>query len=158
MFSKCFYSHNFGHNGPLDFHGLGINAKISELQAAMGLTVLPYMDEIIENRKGVVSFYKENLDWNNLKPMELRAQAGWNYSYFPVIFASEKELLLAQNRLNANQIFPRRYFYPSLNTIDFANSERNEANISESVSSRIICLPLFKGLELKDLKMIVELI
>lgn len=43
---KLFYSHNFGHNGPLDFHGLGINAKISELQSAMGLAVFPYMDFI----------------------------------------------------------------------------------------------------------------
>ena len=48
---KMFYSHNFGHNGPLDFHGLGINGKISELQAAMGLSVLPYMEEILKGRK-----------------------------------------------------------------------------------------------------------
>ena len=47
LFDKLFYSHNFGHNGPLDFHGLGINAKISELQAAMGLSVLPFMEEIL---------------------------------------------------------------------------------------------------------------
>ena len=48
---KIYYSHNFGHNGPLKFHGLGINGKISELQAAMGLSVLPYIDEILESRK-----------------------------------------------------------------------------------------------------------
>jgi dTDP-4-amino-4,6-dideoxygalactose transaminase len=48
---KLFYSHNFGHDGPLDFHGLGINAKISELQAAMGLSVLPHMQEILDARK-----------------------------------------------------------------------------------------------------------
>src|SRR5690554_1140381 len=46
---KLFYSHNFGHNGPLDFHGLGINAKISELQASMGLAVIKYMDVILES-------------------------------------------------------------------------------------------------------------
>lgn len=51
---KMFYSHNFGHNGPLDFYGLGINGKISELQAAMGLTVFPHMETILESRKTVV--------------------------------------------------------------------------------------------------------
>src|SRR6476620_8557716 len=55
---KMYFSHNFGHNGPLDFYGLGINGKTSELQAAMGLTVLPYMDKIINSRKTVVDFYK----------------------------------------------------------------------------------------------------
>ena len=48
---QFFYSHNFGHNGPLEFYGLGINGKISELQAAMGLAVFPNMDVIISGRK-----------------------------------------------------------------------------------------------------------
>ena len=55
---KLFYSHNFGHNGPHEFHGLGINGKISELQAAMGLSVFPHMGEIIAGRKKVVYFRK----------------------------------------------------------------------------------------------------
>ena len=53
---QLFYSHNFGHDGPLAFHGLGINGKISELQAAMGLAVLPYMETILAERKKVVDF------------------------------------------------------------------------------------------------------
>ncbi len=57
LFHQCYYSHNFGHNGPLDFHGLGINGKISELQSAMGLSVLPYMGAIIEGRKNIVEQY-----------------------------------------------------------------------------------------------------
>ena len=54
---KIFYSHNFGHDGPLSFHGLGINGKISELQAAMGLAVWPYISDIIDKRKNVVHAY-----------------------------------------------------------------------------------------------------
>ena len=46
LFHQIYYSHNFGHNGPLDFYGLGINGKISELQAAMGLAVFPNMEMI----------------------------------------------------------------------------------------------------------------
>ena len=60
-----FYSHNFGHNGPLAFHGLGVNGKISELQAAMGLAVLPHMQTILAERKRVVDFYHQHL--NHLK-------------------------------------------------------------------------------------------
>ena len=58
---KLFYSHNFGHNGPLDFYGLGINAKISELQAAMGLAVIPHLNQIITTRNKVVDYYNRHL-------------------------------------------------------------------------------------------------
>ena len=71
LFSQCFYSHNFGHNGPLDFHGLGINGKISELQAAMGLCLLPYMAEIYNSRRAVVTYYNNSLDWSKLTKMML---------------------------------------------------------------------------------------
>jgi dTDP-4-amino-4,6-dideoxygalactose transaminase len=48
LFHKCFYSHTFGHLGPLEYHGVGINGKISELKSAMGLTVLTKMELIIK--------------------------------------------------------------------------------------------------------------
>ena len=62
---QFFYSHNFGHNGPLDFHGLGINAKISELQAAMGLCVMEHLPEIFESRKKIIEYYNANLNFDN---------------------------------------------------------------------------------------------
>lgn len=61
LFHQMYYSHNFGHNGPLDFHGLGINGKISELQAAMGLAVLPYMESIFNGRREAVEMYRKLL-------------------------------------------------------------------------------------------------
>ena len=137
---KLFYSHNFGHNGPLAFHGLGINGKISELQAAMGLSVLPYMYSIIESRKQTVDFYNENLDLSKLRGMKLRDNCSWNYSYFAVILETEKKLLEVQKALNDELIFPRRYFYPSLNTIEYVKG--GKMPISESIASRIMCLPL----------------
>ena len=153
---KIFYSHNFGHNGPLEFHGLGINGKISELQAAMGLSVLPYMDEIIESRKKTVKFYNQNLDFSKLKGMKLRANTKWNYSYYAIIFETEEILLRVQKALNENQIFPRRYFYPSLNTIEYLKGDKMP--ISESIASRIICLPLACGMEENDLTQICTII
>lgn len=116
---ELFYSHNFGHKGELDFHGLGINAKMSELQAAMGLAVLPYIQEIIESRKEVVKTYDKNLNFEKLRKLVIREDTEWNYSYYPIIFENEKQLLKVQEALNKEQIFPRRYFYPSLNTLEY---------------------------------------
>lgn len=156
LFSKLFYSHNFGHNGPTEFHGLGINGKISELQAAMGLSVLKSIDEIIFERKKVVDFYDQHLNFEILKKIKIREYTDWNYSYYPVIFSTEVELLQTLERLSKNNIFPRRYFYPSLNKIDFVDGK--EMPISESIASRIICLPLYVGLKQEELKHICQLI
>ena len=151
-----YFSHNFGHNGPLDFHGLGINGKISELQAAMGLAVFPHMSEILKARKKVVDYYNLNLNFESLQSMKIRQNTEWNYSYYPVIFPSETQLLKIQKSLNDQQIFPRRYFYPSLNTIDYVKGQKMP--ISEDIASRILCLPLYKGLEEVDLERIVKLV
>jgi dTDP-4-amino-4,6-dideoxygalactose transaminase len=157
LFHQSFYSHNFGHNGPLDFHGIGINGKISELQAAMGLSVLPHMQEILYGRKTAVSYYNANLDWDKLKKILLRDSTVWNYSYFPVLFESETALLLAQKKLNEAQISPRRYFYPSLNTVPYVNSSI-DMEIAESVASRILCLPLYKDVKKEELEKICSII
>ena len=156
LFHKLYYSHNFGHNGPIDFHGLGINAKISELQSAMGLAIFDNLEHIFDERRKVVEFYLKNLNFDKVTTMKIREKTEWNYSYFPLIFKSEEELLNAQKRLNEAEIFPRRYFYPSLNTIDFVNGA--SMPISESIASRILCLPLYVGLTEVELKLIVNLI
>ena len=153
---QLFYSHNFGHNGPLAFHGLGINGKISELQAAMGLAVFPYMGKILSGRKKVVDYYDDALDFSKMKRLKIRENTDWNYSYYPVIFETEAVLLEAQKQLNENQIFPRRYFYPSLNTIEYTLGTKMP--VSESIASRILCLPLYVGLEEDNLKNIVGII
>ena len=149
---QIFYSHNFGHDGPLDFHGLGINGKISELQAAMGLAVLPKMSEIINDRKQVIDFYNKNLDYAKFQKLKIRENTVWNQSYYPIVFESEKRLLEIQKKLNEKQIFARRYFYPSLNTIPYTHGK--EMSISESIASKVMCLPLYVGLEERDLNKI----
>lgn len=146
LHDKIFYHHNFGHHGKENFSGLGINAKISELQAAMGIAVLPYMTEIKFQRKRVVDIYKKHLVGVGF--MEVRENTDWNYSYFPVIFNSEEELLRVMKVLNENSIFPRRYFYPSLDTLPYINSPL--CDISNSIASRIVCLPLYHDLNDSD--------
>ncbi len=152
LMHKIFYSHNFGHDGPLSFFGLGVNGKISELQAAMGLAVFPHIEEIIHARKTVVDFYNSQLNWVRIMKIKIRENTLWNYSYYPIVFESEDLLLLVQKKLNELDIFPRRYFYPSLNTIKYTNGK--SMPISESISSRVLCLPLYVGLTHEQLLLI----
>jgi dTDP-4-amino-4,6-dideoxygalactose transaminase len=156
LFHKIYYSHNFGHDGPLSFHGLGINAKISELSAAMGLSVLPYMNEIFESRKSIVNYYDQNLLFSKFKNLKLRHDLTWNYSYYPIVFNNENDLLLSQKLLNENNIQPRRYFYPSLNTLPYVIN--SEMPISESISKRILCLPLFFDLSRSSQDVIIKIL
>lgn len=141
LFGQLLYSHNFGHDGPEAFFGLGINGKISELQAAMGLSVLPYMDEIVEARGSQVKFYNQQLDFNKLKKIKIRESTDWNYSYYPVLFQSEAQLLQVQHKLKEQAIYPRRYFYPSLNLLPYVNPQTFA--ISEDIAQRVLCLPLY---------------
>ncbi len=156
LHQKLFYHHNFGHKNNLEFYGLGINAKISELQAAMGLAVFNHFNFIVKERKKVVDFYQQNLIIDGLQKIKIRENTEWNYSYYAVIFESEEQLLRVESALNKENIVPRRYFNPSLNTIDY--SKGSEMPISESISQRILCLPLYVGLLEKDLEKICEII
>ncbi|MGB6092789.1 MAG: DegT/DnrJ/EryC1/StrS family aminotransferase [Moheibacter sp.] len=151
-----YYSHNFGQITPVEFYAEGINAKISELQAAMGLSVFPYMNEIISERKKVVEKYDQLLDFSKLQRLKIRQGTDWNYSYYPVLFSSENLLLKKVAEMNKIEIFPRRYFYPSLNTIPFANGK--EMPVSEDISKRVLSLPLYVGLEENEIKIICDTI
>lgn len=156
LYKKLFYSHNFGHKGELNFYGLGINAKMSELQAAMGLAVLPYVDELIIARKKIVAMYNEILDFKKFRKLKIRDKTDWNFSYFPIIFEDEEILLKVKTALNKEQIFPRRYFYPSLNTLNYVQSQ--EMKISEEISKTVLCLPLYHDLSISEIEVISTLI
>lgn len=146
---KLFFHHNFGHKGQEEFYGLGINAKMSELQAAMGLTVFPYLEKIMKGRKKTVEFYEGFLSGTGIETIKIREETSWNYSYYPVIFKSEERLIKVREELNKEGFYPRRYFYPSLNGLHYLESRKMP--VSESVSKRILCLPLFYEISSKSL-------
>lgn len=149
-----FYHHNFGHNGPEAFWGLGINGKMSEINAAMGLSLLPYIDEIHARRKHVCDRYRERLDGSELELLRIRDGAEWNYSYFPVLFPSESALLDAFRNLTAGGIHPRRYFYPSLNQLPYARGA--DCPVAEDVSRRVLCLPVYAELAVSDVDRVCD--
>ncbi|MCP9199882.1 DegT/DnrJ/EryC1/StrS family aminotransferase [Gramella sp. GC03-9] len=156
LFEELFYRHNFGHKGQLEFQGLGINAKMSELQAAMGMAVLPYVEQIKEDKKTVYAWYDENLDFEQIRKQVLRPGASLNYSYYPIILSNEKLLLKIEKELNLKNIFPRRYFYPSLNNLPYVR--KVDMPVSESIASRILCLPLYSGLREEEVRTISRII
>lgn len=157
LYQTLFYSHNFGHKGSLEFHGLGVNGKISELQAAMGLAVLPYMQSILDSRKSIIDIYIQHLNTHKIKLLAIRDNSEWNYSYFPVIFDDEKLLLQTEAALKEKEIIPRRYFYPSLNTLVYLPDSMACA-ISEGISRNILCLPVFHDIPLDTIRTICECI
>ncbi len=142
---KASYLRNFGHNGQEEFFGLGINGKNSEFHAAMGLCLLPMVKDIISCRKKISEKYDELLKDMPIVKQKIREHTEYNYAYYPIFFENEESLLRVRANLNKNGIFPRRYFYPSLSKLPYVSNQY--VPISEDVSRRVLCLPLFPGLE-----------
>ncbi len=154
--SKINYLRNFGLKDPKTFEGLGINGKNCEFHAAMGLCILPKMTEIIDMRKRNSNTYDELLKDLNIQKPEFRESTEQNYSFYPIVLPTEKKLLKIVKALEKVDVFPRRYFYPSLNTLNYIDKQSNP--ISENISKRILCLPLFIDLSKSDILKIVSVI
>ena len=137
------YMRNFGHDGPDKYNGVGINGKNSEFHAAMGLLNLRYVDEILASRKRQFEYYINGINSLNISMPKKDKNSILNNSYFPILFKSNSDMMLTLSALNSNNIFPRRYFYPSLNSLSYVSGK---CPISESVASRILCLPMFHDL------------
>ena len=136
----------FGHN--LDeYICLGINAKQDEFNAAMGNINIRYIDDIIAERKRLSELYDSLIKTTNLltRPSKQKGLK-YNFSYYPVLFKDEGKLVAAFKKLAKLDIFPRRYFYPSLNTLNYLNRSF-DCPVSEDIAARIACLPLYVGLE-----------
>jgi dTDP-4-amino-4,6-dideoxygalactose transaminase len=157
ILAKLAYLRNFGHKTPDSFWDIGINAKNSEFHAAMGLCNLKHIDAIMASRKKQSEYYQHILSNLKIKTPEITPQTDYNYSYYPVLFESETQLLKSEELLNLNKIFPRRYFKPSLNTLSYVQNE-GKCPISESYSDRTICLPLFYDLSSEEQDMIARLL
>ena len=145
----------FGQNGEYQL-SLGINAKQSEFHAAMGLANFEYLPKIISIRKHIVELYDSLLNGIIKRPKD-QENLEYNYAYYPVVFKSEKELLKVFDELHKKDIFPRRYFWPSLNTLPYLE-EKQSCPISEDICSRIACLPLYVGLSDSDVEKICTII
>jgi len=130
----------FGHHGD-DHHCIGINGKNSELHAAMGLCNLPHVGEIIAARRHQHELYRRLLQIGAVNfPSSSAEDFEYNYAYCPVLLPSEAALLRVIHALAARGVIPRRYFYPSLNRLPYVHG--SSCPVSESASSRVLCLPM----------------
>ncbi len=154
MIEKIRLMRNFGHDGPYKFSGVGINGKNSELHAAMGLCNLKYIDEITSVRKNQCSVYDQYLQDSEL--ITPAYQSDFIYTYYPVIFETEKILLKVFKALEEEGISSRRYFYPSLSSLDYVGEQCTP--IADDLCKRVLCLPLYHDLTESDQQIICKII
>ena len=150
------YMRNFGHDGPERFHGVGINGKNSEFHAAMGLAVLPHVEEILEQRKTQCLRYDALLENMRIERPTITEGCGYNYAYYPVLFESEDVLLKVESALKRREIFPRRYFYPSLSSLEYVPDQ--ETPVCDDIAKRVLCLPLYHTLSEAEQRMIARIL
>lgn len=138
---------NFGIvNGITEYDG--VNSKMNEFQASMGIVNLKHLEENVEKRKELVMLYdKELADVKGLKLLKRRTDVSYNYAYYPVLV--EHPTLTADGLgeyLAEENIFGRRYFYPAVNDMGLFKN-RNETPVAREVSKKIFCLPIFADLD-----------
>lgn len=147
---------NFGHHGPGNFEGVGINGKNSEFHAAMGLCNLKYLVEILDRKRKQSIYYDEILKDAGVERPGITRDCSYNYAYYAVVFSDEKLLHNAQHKLEEAQIFPRRYFYPSLSHLPYVTQQQTP--ICDSIAVRVLCLPLYHDLSNDDQDRIAEIL
>lgn len=146
---------NFGHSGLGGIVGPGINAKMNEFQAAMGLCVLDEMVENLAARQAIVEQYQQQLP-DEILLQTISDAASLNYAYMPVVLKSEAQVLVLLENLKQKGIVARRYFYPSLNCSGYGCGQ--VMPVSEAIALRIVCLPLYVDLSESDISQILNII
>ena len=132
----------------------GTNAKLIEFSAIMGILNLKHFNEATLRRKELYELYVKQLTINSkIKFQKIIDRI--NYSYMPIILKSKEYKIRLLEILNKNDIFPREYFYPSLETI-FKNEI--QCDIAYDISNRVLCLPMSDYLSNDDVYRICDVI
>ncbi|KPZ07351.1 Aminotransferase, DegT/DnrJ/EryC1/StrS family protein [Pseudomonas tremae] len=145
---------NFGISGVDRIDGIGINAKLNEFSAAMGLCVLDNIENILEERAEIACRYTSSLE-SYLDLQQPQTDSSLNNSYYPVALRDEQQLLQVRTALNLREINPRRYFYPSLDTLEYLQPQPAQA-VSRALSERVLCLPIYPGLQKSDQDLVIR--
>jgi dTDP-4-amino-4,6-dideoxygalactose transaminase len=156
---------NFGYEAGVDIVTLGTNGKMNEAQAAMGLALIPYLEEIISKRKHWFNFYVEQLsEIQGIKLMIIPPDLDYNYSYFPILVKSgfpltRDELFICFQEEN---IFPRKYFYPLITDFSLYKGykilSKHKIPNARKIADSVICLPLYPDLNEDDVSRVCEVI
>jgi dTDP-4-amino-4,6-dideoxygalactose transaminase len=148
----------FGHTSIEKYSGYGINGKLSEWNAILGLAILQRnkgISGLISARKRLADSYDKVLSRRtDLVPIKPNKHVDWNYSYYPVVFQSETDMLKFKTELESRDIHCRRYFYPTTTVAYELNSE--DCRKSEELSKRILCLPMGSNFTKKERNRIIN--
>lgn len=157
---------NFGFRGETTVEEPGINAKMNEFQAALGLLQLEYIEQAINDRKIISDTYGMLLnDIPGIKVPFYREEVSYNYSYYPIminpdLYGKTRDWLY--EKLKQHGYFGRRYFYPLINNLkpyrDLPSSSKSNLAIAENVAQQVICLPIYPGLDPEDIQNISSII
>jgi dTDP-4-amino-4,6-dideoxygalactose transaminase len=160
------YLKNFGFANETSVIAPGINSKMNEMQAALGLLQLKHYDENIKKRKVIAEMYRKELkEVNGVSLMPHPENIESNYAYFP-IFVNEAEYGISRDqlyeKLKENNIYGRRYFYPLISEFpmykDLESARPANIKLASVASSQVICLPIYPELEIDIISFICSII
>ena len=159
------YLKNFGIDGETEVVMPGTNAKMNEMQAAMGTLMLRHLADVIASRARITAVYRERLqEVPGIRlPQPLPADGTYNYAYMPIEvdeaeFGVSRDVLYKE--LERYNLITRRYFYPLL--CDFACyrslSVQDVLRVARRVAERILTLPIYPELELDAVHRICDMV
>ena len=157
---------NFGFAGEVSVVAPGINAKMNEVQASMGLLQLKYIDQSIEKRREIAICYREELKGvNGISYLNDLPGVKHCYSYFPILIDKDK---FGKTRdevyeeLKLQNIFGRRYFYPLITQFPtyrgLESAQPGKMPVAERVTEEILCLPIYPGLDTEHVTKICSIL
>jgi len=154
---------NFGFENETSVTSIGINAKMSEVNAAFGVLQLQRVSQDIKKRQKIDELYRESLrDIYGLSCLEMNERVVSNYSYFPIYVNDEYPIKRDElfEKLKNNGINARRYFYPSIHQFScyLSNDRDPQLPVAENISSKVLCLPLYPDLHEKDINRILNIL
>lgn len=136
----------------------GINSKMNEFQAALGLCNLKYIKDKINLRKKIYEFYKNKLEVMNTIKFQKITASNYNYAYMPVCFKDSVSRDNIHSELMRNNINARKYFFPLITDFDYIINSNFGLEVATNISSRILCLPLYPDLKIEQAKKITDII
>lgn len=162
LFKALSYLVNFGFTSQDDIDYIGTNARMNEFEAVMGICNLRYFDEETAKRKAAGDRYMERLDGiKGIKLIKPDVNLKWNYAYFPVIFDGYKETRNEiKAKLEAENIFARKYFYPIVNKAACYAHKYGDASVPVAAHAAecVLTLPMYADLAVEDVDRICDII
>ena len=157
---------NFGIEDEVTVSAPGMNGKVDEVRSAYGLLQLKYVDAEIDKRKRVAEFYRENINHvPGIRILHDLPGIRHNYGYFPILVDASTYSITRDalyEKLKANGIYPRRYFYPLCSQFptycSLPSALPGSLPIAEKTTQEVLCLPIFSGLELSVVQKIAKII